>query len=61
MISPIKLDKEKNQWHVPIKTLLRDPWIKNPGNNTMHTFLNSNISEFAGNLEGMLDEGKYRR
>ena len=30
------------------------------GNNTMHTFLNNNISEFGGNLEGMLDEGKYR-
>ena len=25
------------------------------GNNTMHTFLNNNISEFGGNLEGMLD------
>ena len=26
----------------------------------MHTFFNNNISEFGGNLEGMLDEGKYR-
>ena len=26
----------------------------------MHTFFYSNISEFAGNLEGMLDEGQYR-
>ena len=26
----------------------------------MHTFLNNNIFEFGGNLEGMLDEGKYR-
>ena len=34
-------------------------WTK-PGNNTMHTFFYSNISEFGGNLEGMLDEGKYR-
>ena len=30
------------------------------GNNTMHTFFNSNISEFGGNLEGMLDEGNHR-
>ena len=26
----------------------------------MHTFFNNNISEFGGNLEGMLDEGNYR-
>ena len=26
----------------------------------MHTFFYSNISEFSGNLEGRLDEGKYR-
>ena len=26
----------------------------------MHTFFYSKISEFAGNLEGMLYEGKYR-
>ena len=26
----------------------------------MQTFLNNNISEFGGNLEGMLDEVKYR-
>ena len=25
------------------------------GNNTMQTFFNNNISEFGGNLEGMLD------
>ena len=25
----------------------------------MHTFFYSNISEFGGNLEGILDEGKY--
>ena len=29
---------------------------KNPGTNTMHAFFYYNISEFAGNLEGMLDE-----
>ena len=34
--------------------------LTKPANNTMHTFFNSNISEFDGNLEGMLDEGKYR-
>ena len=33
--------------------------LTKPGNNTMHTFKNNNISEFGGNLEGMLDEGKY--
>ena len=26
----------------------------------MHTFLYSNMSEFAGNFEGMLDEGTYK-
>ena len=26
----------------------------------MHNFFYSNISEFAGNLEGMLDEGTYK-
>ena len=34
--------------------------LTKPGNNTMHTFLNNNISEFGGNLEGMQDEGNYR-
>ena len=31
-----------------------------PGNNTMHTFFNNNISEFGGDLEVMLDERNYR-
>ena len=31
--------------------------LRKPGSDTMHTFLYSNIYEFAGNLEGMLDEG----
>ena len=26
----------------------------------MHTFFYSNISEFPGNLEGILDEGAYK-
>ena len=26
----------------------------------MHSFFYNNISEFGGNLESMLDEGKYR-
>ena len=26
----------------------------------MHNLFYSNISEFAGNLEGMLDEGTYK-
>ena len=26
----------------------------------MHTFFSSNISEFAGNFEGIIDEGTYR-
>ena len=34
--------------------------LTKPGNNTMHTFFYNNISEFGGNLEGMLDEGNYR-
>ena len=34
--------------------------FKKPGNNTMRTFFYSNISEFAENLEGVIDEGKYR-
>ena len=34
--------------------------LTKPGNNTMHTLFYSSISEFGGNLEGMLDEGNYR-
>ena len=34
--------------------------LKNPGNNTMHCFFYSNISEYPGNLDGMLDDGKYK-
>ena len=34
--------------------------LTKPGNDTMHNFFNNNISEFGGNLEGMLDEGNYR-
>ena len=30
--------------------------LTKPGNNTMHTFFYSNISEFGRNLEGMLDD-----
>ena len=26
----------------------------------MHSFFNSNLSEFAGNLEGILDKGTYK-
>ena len=34
--------------------------LTKPGNNTIHAFFYSNISEFGGNLEGMLDEGRCR-
>ena len=34
--------------------------LTKPGNNTMHTFFNNNVSEFGGNLEGMMDEENYR-
>ena len=34
--------------------------LKTSRNNTMHTFFYSNISEFSGNTELMLDEGKYK-
>ena len=34
--------------------------LTKPGNNTNHTFFYSNISEFGGNLEVILDEGNYR-
>ena len=34
--------------------------LTKPGNNTMHALFNNNISEFCGNLEGMLDERNYR-
>ena len=61
MISPLKPGKEKNQWHVTIKKNLRDPSIKKPGTNTIHTLFYSNIYEFAGNLEVMLDEGTYKQ
>ena len=61
MISPLKSDKGKHGWHVPINKcwgLLK--LKKKPETNTMHTFFYFNISEFAGNLEGMLDEGTYK-
>ena len=60
MISPLKSDKGKIQWYVPKNKKLRAPPIKKTWKNTMHTFFYYNISEFAGNLEGILDEGKYR-
>ena len=34
--------------------------LTKPGNNTMQTFFYFNISEFGGNLEGILDVGNYR-
>ena len=34
--------------------------LTEPANNTMHTFFYSNISEFRGDFEGMLDERNYR-
>ena len=34
--------------------------LKKPATNTMHTFFYSNISEFGGDFEGMLDETNYR-
>ena len=33
--------------------------LTKPGNNIMHTFFNINISEFGGDLEGMLDGRNY--
>ena len=44
------------------KDIVESSFNKNKsGYNTMHTFFYSNISEFAGNLEGILNEGKYRK
>ena len=34
--------------------------LKKYRSNNMHTFFYFNISEFSGNLEGMLDEGTYK-
>ena len=47
-ISMTCTDKEEVEGYLNLKTL---------GNSTMHTFLYSNISEFAENLEGILAEG----
>ena len=55
MISPLKPEKEKNQWHLLIKNNFRAPSIKK-----IQTLFYSNISKFAGNLEGMNDEGTYK-
>ena len=60
IISPLNPDKGKNQWHVLVKNKLRAYSIKNPGTNNIHTIFYSNISEFAGNLEEMLDDGTYK-
>ena len=35
--------------------------LTKPGDNTMHNFFYSNISEFGANLEGIMDEGNYRK
>ena len=35
--------------------MLRAPSLKKSGGNNMHTFFYSNISEFTGNLEVMID------
>ena len=35
--------------------------LKTSRNNTMHTLFYYNISEFSGNLQGMLNEGKYKK
>ena len=34
--------------------------LKKSRSNNMHTFFYCNMSEFAGNLEGILDEGTYK-
>ena len=34
--------------------------LKTSRHNIMYTFFYSNLSEFAGNLEGIIDEGTYK-
>ena len=34
--------------------------LKTHRNNTIHTFFYSNISEFAGNSEGIINKGTYK-
>ena len=60
MISPQKSDKDKDLWYLLTKKKLRAPSIKKYRNNNMHTFFYYNISEFAGNLEGIIDEVTYK-
>ena len=56
MISRQKSDKEKNLRHPLIKKEFRaHSKQKTSKNNTTHTLLYSNIYEFAGNLEGILN------
>ena len=35
--------------------------LKTSRDNVMYTLFNTNISEFSGNLEGIIDEGMYKR
>ena len=61
MVSPLKADKERNSMTCANKDIVEDSFNwKKAGNNTMYTLFYSNISEFSGNLEGMIDEVKYR-
>ena len=61
MVSPQKSDNEKKCMTYPDKEEVEGSFnLETSKNNTMHTFFYSNIYEFAGNLEGILNEGTYK-
>ena len=56
IISPLKSDKEKSITCTNKEEVEGNFNLTKPGTNNMHTFFYSDLSEFAGNLEGILDE-----
>ena len=61
MISPQKLYKEKKITTTDIEDVDRFFNLNISRHNIMYTFFYSNISDFAGDLEGILHEGTYKQ
>ena len=61
MIPARKLDKEKKLMTNTDKEDVECPFnLKTTIHNTMYTFFYSNIFDFAGDLEGIIDEVTYK-
>ena len=60
MISPQKLEKEKLMTNTDKDEVEGSFNFKISRRITMYTFFYLNISEFEGDLEGVIDEGTYQ-